>query len=89
MEEIAGSYGLEKLEPLEDRFSSLIKKNKYNLILHPKSQGNAREWGIKNFIQLIGSLDTAKYEIFVSGTEKEKELRANFRNCRRKCYRYS
>jgi ADP-heptose:LPS heptosyltransferase len=73
LEEIASSFGLEKLQPLEDRFSSLIKKNKYNLILHPKSQGNAREWGIKNFMQLIGSLDTDKYEIFVSGTEKEKE----------------
>jgi len=73
LEEIADSFGLEKLEPLDARFSSLIKSNKYNLILHPKSQGNAREWGIKNFMHLIESLDAAKYEIFVSGTEKEKE----------------
>lgn len=52
----------------------MVEKNKYNLILHPKSQGNGREWGLQNFTQLINLLDTEKYKIFISGVEKEREL---------------
>ena len=73
-EEISNSYGLEKLQPLKEEFSSLIDNNKYNLILHPKSRGSAREWGLKNFIHLIHQLDTNNYKIFISGTAAEKKL---------------
>ena len=72
--EIAGMYGFTKLPFLEKFWAVLPDKHRYNLILHPKSQGNGREWGLDNFIQLIHLLDTEKYKIFISGTEKEKEL---------------
>src|SRR4030095_7735377 len=49
-------------------------KTKYNLILHPKSRGSAREWGLKNFISLIRQLDPDRYKIFISGTAAEKPL---------------
>ncbi|MDQ6764249.1 MAG: glycosyltransferase family 9 protein [Bacteroidota bacterium] len=74
LEEIAGSFGLEKIEPLLPEFSQLLHPEKFNLILHPKSQGSAREWGIDNFISLIRSLDMERYQIFISGTEKEHVL---------------
>jgi ADP-heptose:LPS heptosyltransferase len=67
-------YGLEKLQPLQHEVSSLIDGSKYNLILHPKSRGSAREWGLKNFISLIHLLDKHRYKLFISGTEAEKEL---------------
>lgn len=73
LEEIGNSFGLANLQPLQTEFSSLIKRDKYNLILHPKSQGSAREWGLPNFIDLINSLDLTRYNIFISGTNKEKE----------------
>jgi ADP-heptose:LPS heptosyltransferase len=73
LEEIGGLYGLNKLQPLPGRFAELIKKDKFNLLLHPKSQGSAREWGINNFITLIRSLDKERYNIFISGTQKERE----------------
>ena len=47
-----------------------ISKNedfKY-VILHPKSNGSAREWGLENFKTLINSLDKTKFRIFVCGT---------------------
>lgn len=72
--EIAASTGLERLQTLQPEYAALISKEKYNLILHPKSQGSAREWGNENFIRLIQSLDTARYNIFLSGTAKEREL---------------
>lgn len=72
--EIAASFGLENVQPLEPGFSQLLHPKKYNLVLHPKSQGSAREWGIDNFISLIRSLNTERYHIFISGTEKERIL---------------
>ena len=71
--EIGESFALERLQPLPHRFSALIQKDKYNLILHPKSQGNGREWGLDNFIRLIHLLDKDRFQIFISGIQKERE----------------
>ena len=71
---IAQSYGLKQLQPLKNEYAALIKNDKFNVIIHPKSQGNAREWSIESFIDLIQLLDADKYNIFVSGTEAEKKF---------------
>ncbi|MGI8951016.1 MAG: glycosyltransferase family 9 protein [Chitinophagaceae bacterium] len=73
LQEIALLYGMEKLQPLPAKDLQLIEKNKYNLIVHPKSKGNGREWDIENYIQLINSLDKNKFQIFISGVESEKK----------------
>ncbi len=70
-EEISNLYGLNRLQPLEEQYQKFIQKQKYNLILHPKSRGNAREWSLSNYIQLVKELDPARYNIFISGTESE------------------
>lgn len=67
-------FAMENIQPLPERLVSLIDKNKFNLILHPKSQGNGREWGLENFIQLINLLEPKKYKIFISGVDKERKL---------------
>jgi ADP-heptose:LPS heptosyltransferase len=72
--EVGNSFGLENIQVLPARFASLFEKDKYNLILHPKSQGNGREWGLENFIKLTNLLDLTKYKIFISGVKKEREL---------------
>lgn len=72
--EVGSSFALENIQALPQKFASLVETDRYNLILHPKSQGNGREWGLKNFIKLIELLDTEKYKIFISGVEKEREL---------------
>lgn len=74
LKKIREAFGLEKVLPLPEKFSSLIKKNKYKIILHPKSQGSAREWGLDNFIHLIRLLDKNKFQIFISGVKKEREM---------------
>jgi ADP-heptose:LPS heptosyltransferase len=73
-EEIQNLFGFTRIQPLEDKFRSFIDPSRYNLILHPKSQGSAREWGLENFIRLIKLLDKKKYHILISGTEKERDL---------------
>jgi ADP-heptose:LPS heptosyltransferase len=71
--EIAQLSGLKKLQILEQGFAALISKDRYNLILHPHSQGSAREWGLKNFVELIQLLDKNRFNIFISGTQKERK----------------
>ena len=74
LEEISNLYGLSKIEPLKKKFRNLIDKDRYNLILHPKSKGSAREWGVENFIKLVDLLSEEKYKIFISGTADEGKL---------------
>lgn len=69
---IAGLYGLENLQPLQQTWRALLKKDAYNLILHPKSQGSGREWPLEYYIRLIQLLDASRYNIFISGTKTER-----------------
>src|ERR1051326_2769379 len=73
LEELANEYGFTGAKALPERFSALIGKNKFNLILHPRSKGSAREWGLDNFSKLIELLPADKVKVFVSGTKEEGE----------------
>jgi len=50
----------------------------FNLILHPKSKGSAREWGLNNFSRLIDLIPEDKYRIFITGTKEEGALMKDF-----------
>jgi ADP-heptose:LPS heptosyltransferase len=71
LQKISELIGMNKIETLNENFASLISVEKYNLIIHPKSQGSGREWPLENFIELIKMLDIKRFNIFISGTEKE------------------
>lgn len=73
-QQLAAFYGFKNIKPLPTKFEALLDKNKFNLILHPKSNGSAREWGLDNFEKLIDLLPTEKFKIFISGSKTEKEL---------------
>ena len=77
LDEIPGYYGFHKIEPLKEKTGKLISKEKFNLVLHPKSKGSAREWGLHNFAKLIEILPKDKFEIFITGTKEEGELIKN------------
>lgn len=50
---------------------TILGNGKKNIILHPKSNGSGREWGIENFAHLIKILPSEEYNIFTSGIETE------------------
>ena len=50
----------------------------FNLILHPKSKGSAREWGLENFSRLIELLPEDKFKIFITGTMEDGLLMKDF-----------
>lgn len=72
--EIGNLYGIRISEKTDDSIGDWIAGDKFNLVLHPKSKGSAREWGIHNFSQLISILPKDKFRIFITGTHEEGEL---------------
>jgi heptosyltransferase-3 len=51
---------------------------KKSVILHPRSQGSAREWGLEQFSGLIDLLPKDRFQIFISGTKAEGEMLRNW-----------
>jgi ADP-heptose:LPS heptosyltransferase len=74
LESIYKLYGLSGLDSQDEEFEKLIAPGKFNLILHPKSKGSAREWGLDNYKKLIDILPEEKFSIYVSGTAAEAEI---------------
>ncbi|MDR0418660.1 MAG: glycosyltransferase family 9 protein [Prevotellaceae bacterium] len=60
----------EKLPTVEN----VISPDKFNVVLHPKSKGSAREWGTHNFAQLIKLLPKERFSIFITGTQAEGDM---------------
>ncbi len=78
LDELASRYGFTKIPGLEKSFEDLIDHSKKRVILHPKSKGSAREWGLDNFSDLINELDKNKHQIFISGTAQDGEFLKDF-----------
>lgn len=78
LNEVVNYYGFTKVPALKEDYKALIDPAKLNVILHPKSKGSAKEWGLGNFSKLISQLPKDKYKIFVSGTEQDGQLMQDF-----------
>jgi ADP-heptose:LPS heptosyltransferase len=74
LSEIEKLFGLVNLKPLEGTLSALLEKDRFNLILHPKSKGSAREWGLDNFSSLAGIIPQEKFKVFITGTREEGNI---------------
>lgn len=77
LDEMVNFYGFEKIPTLKTELDDLIDPKKFNVILHPKSKGSAKEWGLANYLQLTKLLPKDQFKIFISGTAEEGELIGN------------
>ncbi|RSK35168.1 glycosyltransferase family 9 protein [Hymenobacter metallilatus] len=62
--------------PLRPELLALLQARQpgqLNLILHPRSRGSAREWGLAHFGQLVRLLYQAGHRVFITGTAAEGE----------------
>jgi ADP-heptose:LPS heptosyltransferase len=75
LHQIPDHYGWKK-EPVK-KFDQYLQKEKFNLILHTKSRGSAREWPLKNFLELAQSLSGNSVNILISGTKEEGKMIAS------------
>lgn len=72
-EQIKNWYGLTLPFRTSD-FSDSLHPDKFNLIIHPKSKGSAKEWGLKNYADLIAVLPETHFQVLITGVKKEGEL---------------
>lgn len=78
LSEIPSYYGLSRTMSLDEKWRELLADDKFNLILHPKSNGNSLEWSANNFSKLITRLDKSKVRVFISGSHKEGAILAKW-----------
>ncbi|GAB4201849.1 MAG: glycosyltransferase family 9 protein [Bacteroidia bacterium] len=71
LSEIAGMYVFKDIPPLSLPLNQYLEADKMRVVLHPKSKGSAREWGMDNYIRLIKNLDLSKFQIIITGTKNE------------------
>ena len=74
LNELHQYLGFTKIPELNSEYAHWIDSSKINVILHPKSNASAREWSLENFNALIQLLPPAKFQLFISGTDKEKAI---------------
>ncbi len=77
--EISNDYSLDDLIDYTGWMTKQIKheeldEDKCNIIFHMKSNGNAVEWPVKDFMSLSKLMPEDTYSIYLTGTQSEKEL---------------
>ena len=78
LNEIPELYGFTNYCELDDKLKKLLSGKRKNIILHPKSKGSAREWGLNNFSKLIDLIPANDFKIFITGTKDEGDLMSDF-----------
>ncbi len=73
-QELSKYYGFTKIKTLDTKWADLLSIGSQNIILHPKSKGSAREWGLDNFNKLIQISIEKGARVFLTGTEEEGKL---------------
>ncbi|MCH9631946.1 MAG: hypothetical protein S4CHLAM6_02680 [Chlamydiae bacterium] len=74
---IEKKYGTEEITDLleaplpEGQESQFIKKGKFNLVIHPGSHGNAKEWPEEKFIELLKLLEGSNIHPIITGSTEE------------------
>lgn len=74
LEQISSLYGFSPDKPDDTTFGGLLDPNDLNIILHPRSKGSAREWGLDNFADLARRLTKQSYKVFITGTRAEGDM---------------
>lgn len=74
--ELAELVRLVPAVPLAAQWQALLaarQPGQLNIILHPRSRGSAREWGLPHFGSLAQQLHATGHRVFISGTAAEGE----------------
>ncbi len=61
-----------KAPPLDARLSAELMPDRFNLVLHPKSGGEGREWPLQSYLELARRLPQQRFKIFLTGTAAER-----------------
>ena len=78
LNQLINYYRFENIPELNNAFKPLINTDKKKIIIHPKSKGSAKEWGLDNFAKLIHLLSENNYQVSLSGTKEEGDSLKGF-----------
>ena len=84
IDNIPALYGF-VTKPIKDiTFGGLLNPDELNIIIHPRSKGSAREWGLNNYANLSRQLmskimlsTSHKVRVFITGTSEEGKMLHN------------
>lgn len=69
--EIPALYGLQGIDS-DEPVPQLLQSDRFHLILHPKSNGNGREWPLSHYTELARELQSdPRIQIWITGVEAE------------------
>lgn len=85
LKDISALYGFKVSISDDDTLRQYFSPDYYNVILHPRSKGSAREWGLINYAKLAKNLRGYKpleagskpYKVFITGTADEGRMLTN------------
>ncbi|RDC64807.1 glycosyltransferase family 9 protein [Adhaeribacter pallidiroseus] len=72
--EVTACLDFSEVENLPEKWQKILKNNKPRIILHPKSRGHGREWGLEHFGALARELHQQGWQVFISGSSHEHDL---------------
>lgn len=58
---------------LSEKIVQFLKCDRFNLVVHPLTNGNTKEWPLTNFIELIQALPIEKFNVIITGTAAEEQ----------------
>lgn len=70
----ANLISLKCKESLPQKIKEFLHPEKFNLVIHPLTNGNTREWPLEYFKTLINSLPQNQFNILITGSPKENQL---------------
>jgi len=70
-DDIPGLYGFHSEGTLTPDGISALDDSRFNLIIHPRSKGSAREWGVENYVQLLKLLPQDTFNVILTGTKED------------------
>jgi len=72
--EMARLAGITRIEPLAAEHRSLLAPDRFHLIVHPKTNANAREWPLGHFLTLARMLSSERVQLILTGTAADREI---------------
>lgn len=73
LEQLVPLLNVHPKNPLSDKIKKLINPARFNLVIHPLSNGHGREWPLNYYRELIHALPQDKFNIIITGSANERE----------------
>jgi heptosyltransferase-3 len=75
--ELKGLTRLSRVTPLDEVLRCRLDGRAFNLVIHPKSHQNGREWPARHFLKLVKLLENEPVRVLLTGMDCEQRVLAS------------